>query len=104
MSARKIDSLSPVNAQSAQTRLSLSANEIRVRKNGIEFHSSSPLAAWKEMTLDLQSPQGKKIHCTGVVVACSGNRHAGYNVSVLFTNISKHSQELLSALVSSRLN
>lgn len=104
MSARKIENLSPVNAQSAKTRLSLSANEIRLRKNGIEFTSSSPLAAWKEMTLDLQSPHGKKIHCTGVVVACHGNRHTGYTVSVLFTNISKQSQELLASLISSPLN
>lgn len=103
MSARKTD-LSSVDAHWAQARLCLSANEIRLRKNGIEFHSTDPLPVWKEMMLDLRSPAGRKVHCTGVVVACSGNRHTGFIVAVMFTSISKHSQELLASLVSSPLN
>jgi hypothetical protein len=105
MSARKIvNGFSSVSAQSAKTRLSLPANAIRVRKNGIEFRSADPIAVWKEMTVDLQSPRGKKIHCNGVVVACAGNRHTGYTVAMLFTNISRHAQEVLDSLLSSRLN
>jgi hypothetical protein len=33
-----------------------------------------------------------------VVVDCSGNRHVGYTVSLLFLNLSRQSQERLSAL------
>lgn len=105
MSARKIVNGFPSSsAQSAQTRLSLPANAIRVRKNGIEFRSTEPIEVWKEMTVDLQSPNGQKIHCHGVVVACGGNRHSGYTVAMLFTDVSRHAQEVLDSLLSSRLN
>jgi hypothetical protein len=30
-----------------------------------------------------------------VVVACSGNRHTGYNVSLVFTSVTKQAQERL---------
>ena len=50
------------------------------------------------MTLCLQRPDGsKKIHCTGVIVACDGNRHQGYTISMLFTNLSRQSQARLLA-------
>jgi hypothetical protein len=35
-----------------------------------------------------------------VVVACDGNRHSGYAVSLLFMNLSRQSTEQLSALAS----
>ena len=99
MSARKIDLTHPIQPTShAQTRLSLPANAVRVRKSGIEFRTSNPIPAWTEMTLDLQRPDAKKFHCTGVVVACDGNRQSGYSISLLFTNLSRQSQALLSSL------
>ena len=101
MSARKINS--PVSNPTQETRLSLSANAVRVRKNGVEFISKHTVPTWTEMVIDLESPGGKKIHCTGVVVACQGNRHSGYNVSMLFTNIPRSSQQLLNTLSSPRL-
>ncbi len=107
MSAKKIEGIDGFTFQTppTQTRVALAANDVRVHRNGIEFHSDKPVAVWKEIAVALESPMTiKKIHCTGVVVACSGNRHTGYNVSMLFTHISKHSQEMLSFLSSSRLN
>lgn len=99
MSARKIDQIHSIQTtHQAQMRLSLPATAVRIRKSGIEFRSANPIPAWTEMTLDLQRPDAKKFHCTGVVVACDGNRHAGYSVSLLFTNLSRHSQALLSSL------
>jgi hypothetical protein len=50
------------------------------------------------MTLALECPPEGKVNCTGVVVACTGNRHLGYNVSVLFTGMSKQAQARLNAL------
>ncbi len=48
------------------------------------------------MTLSLQrTGESKRIHCTGVIVACDGNRHQGYTVSMLFTNLSRQSQARL---------
>ena len=102
MSARKIDgssSLQPVTVQSRQTRLSLSPGEVRIRRNGVEFRSLSPITPWTEMTVTLQSTRDTgRVHCTGVVVACAGDRHSGYTVSMLFTSLSKQSQARLNLL------
>ncbi len=107
MSAKKIDGIDgfSLSSQPTQASLTLSATSVRVHRNGLEFHTDKPMTVWKEIAIALESPLTiKKIQCTGVVVACAGNRHAGYNVSMLFTHISKHSQELLSFLSAARLN
>lgn len=97
MSARKIDLSQLLQAGSnSRIRLSLAAHSVRIRKSGIEFRSNNPITAWTEMSVDLQYPDLKKVHCTGVVVACHGNRHSGYVVSLLFTKLSRQSQALLS--------
>ncbi len=102
MSTSKLDTsgiFQPTKITSAQTRLALSANAIRFRKNGIEFSTDKSIPAWTEMTVDLQSPvDGKKVHCTGVVVECTGNRHSGYLVSMVFMNMSRQSQERFNQL------
>jgi hypothetical protein len=78
--------------------LTLPPEAVRVRKNGIEFRSKDSFQPWTEMTLSLQRPgESKKIHCTGVIVACDGNRHQGYTISMLFTNLSRQSQARLVA-------
>ena len=104
MSARKVgiaDLFQPVTVQAQATRLSLSARDIRIRKNGIEFRSSDTIPVWTEMTVELQTPlEPKTLHCTGVVVACTGNRHAGFLVSMLFTNLSRQAQARLNSLAS----
>ncbi len=99
MSARKIN-LSPTNSPTvpAQKRLALSANAVHLRKSGIEFRANYPIPAWTEMSVDLQYSEMKKVHCSGVVVACDGNRHSGYLVSLLFTHLSRQSMAKLNEL------
>ncbi len=72
-------------------------------KNGIEFRSPEPFANWAEMTITLQSPRDhSKVHCSGVVISCTGNRHAGYHVSMVFTGLSKHAESRLTAMAQLR--
>jgi hypothetical protein len=106
MSARKAGSVSsfqPVTLEARQTRLELSSDCVAVHKNGIEFRSPTPFAPWVEMTVALSSPRGSKLHCTGVVVNCSGNKHLGYRISMLFTSLTKQAQAQLNAMASSDL-
>jgi hypothetical protein len=101
MSARKIQSLSPeksgsVTVQARQTKLDLSPESVVIHKGGIEFQSEMPFATWVEMTVTLQSPQdGSRINCSGVVVDCTGNRHSGYSVSMVFTGLTKQAESKL---------
>lgn len=56
------------------------------------------------MTLTLQSLQeNKKVNCTGVVISCTGNKHAGYHVSMVFTGMTKQAQAKLSQMAYSQL-
>lgn len=53
------------------------------------------------MTLTLQSPRdGGKVHCSGVVISCTGNKHASYHISMVFTGMSKQAEARLSVLAS----
>ena len=108
MSARKADLSSPlhhVTVEARQTRLSLSPDSVIIHKNGIEFRSTTPFSPWAEMTLTLQSPRDAgRIHCNGVVISCTGNKHAGYHISMVFTGLSKHAEARLSAMAFSQLN
>ena len=94
-SKSKSDLLTPVTVQSSTTLLSLAPSSFRIRKNGIEFTSDKEVPMWTEMTVDLQLPGTKSFTCGGVVVACAGNRHLGYNVSLVFTSLSRQAQERL---------
>jgi hypothetical protein len=96
MSARKIDSESlGMTPRSAQC-LTLPTDAVRVRKSGIEFRNNEAIPAWTEMTVTLQGPNpARKVKFTGVVVACSGDRHGGYVISMLFTHVSRLSQARL---------
>ena len=93
-SKTKSDLIQTVTVQSATVH-HLCPTSFRIRKNGIEFTSENEVAMWTEMTVDLQLPGTKSLSCGGVVVACNGNRHAGYNVSLVFTSVSKQAQERL---------
>ena len=98
MSARKIDPASLGMTPTPTQRLTLPTDAVRVRKNGIEFRNNEPITAWTEMTVSLQGPNpARKVNFTGVVVACSGNRHEGYMISMLFTHVSRLSQARLLA-------
>jgi len=95
MSASKLDT-SGAFSRSAQARFSLPANAVRIRRNGIEFLSSSPVTLWSEMTIEVQSEkESKKVRATGVVIECNGTRQTGYSVSIMFTNISRQAEESL---------
>src|SRR6266852_918624 len=104
MSARKIESdksLQQVTVQARQTQLTLSSDAVVITKNGVEFRSLTPFSLWTEMTVTLESGRNnhEKVQCNGVVVGCSGNRHLGYIVSMLFTGLTKQSQARLNSLV-----
>jgi len=102
MSARKAEgtgSLHHVTVQARQTRLSLSPDSVVYHRNGIEFRSATAFSPWAEMTISLQSPNHPaKLHCNGVVIACTGNKHAGYHVSMVFTGLSKQAEARLNVL------
>jgi hypothetical protein len=89
----------PVSVQAQTTQLDLPASAVRIRKNGIEFRSANAIPVWTEMTVSMQTPlDPRRFNCTGVVVACNGNRHGGYVVSMLFTNLSKQAQARLNSM------
>jgi hypothetical protein len=82
--------------EAGHTCFTVAPAAVRIRPNGVEFRSPGPFPLWAEMTVTLQAPGGQgRIHCTAVVVACDGNRHWGYAVSLLFLNLTRHSQERL---------
>jgi hypothetical protein len=106
MSARKIETggagRQDITVESRQTRLNLSADSVVIHKNGIEFRSPAPFNPWTEMTVDLQSPRdNNRLQCAGVVVACSGNKHTGYHVSMVFTSLTKQGEARLHAMAGS---
>jgi hypothetical protein len=108
MSARKIESIdSPkqqVTVEGRQSRLELLADAVSVHKSGIEFRSPTPFNEWTEMTVALSSPRdGSKLQCSGVVIACSGSKHTGYRVSMVFTHLSPQAQVQLDSMARSEL-
>lgn len=107
MSARKVEATpfqDHVTVEARQARLVLSPGSVIIHKNGIEFRSATAFAPWTEMTLSLQSPRdNSKINCTGVVISCTGNKHAGYHISMVFTGMSKQAEARLSSMAHSAL-
>ena len=50
------------------------------------------------MTVTLQGPGvAKKVNFTGVIVACGGDARQGYEISMLFTHVTRLSQARLLA-------
>ena len=102
MSARKVESTSfneHVTVEARQARLVLSPGSVIIHKSGIEFRSATAFSPWTEMTLTLQSPRDNgRVNCTGVVIACTGNKHTGYHVSMVFTGLTKQAQARLSTM------
>jgi len=87
-----------VTVEARRARLELPADAVVIHKGGIEFRSPKPFHEWAEMTVALQSPVGGGVNCSGVVIACSGNRHAGYHVAMVFTGLSKQAQTRLASM------
>jgi len=101
MSASKIDRTSPTSSPkdpAHHTLLDLAADEVYFRKNGIEFRTSNSIPVWTEMTVELRPQRGELVACTGVVVACSGNRHTGYLIAMVFTDMSPAHQRQMNDL------
>jgi PilZ domain-containing protein len=103
MSARKILSSGSlqqnVTVDARQAHLSLSPSSVIIHRNGIEFRSPTAFSPWTEMTLSIQSPRDNgKVNCSGVVISCTGNKHSGYRISMVFTGMSKQAQARLSSL------
>jgi hypothetical protein len=89
----------PMTVVARQAKLELSADTVSIHKSGIEFRSPTPFNEWSEMTVSLQSPlDDSKFSATGVIVACSGSKHAGYHVSMLFTSLTPQAQARLTAM------
>jgi hypothetical protein len=105
MSAKQIRNLGSsgnISVSGRESALELSAEKVSVHKNGIEFRSPTPFNEWSEMTVTLQSPaDGSRVSCHGVVVACAGSKHAGYNVSMLFTGMTTAVEKQLGAMARS---
>jgi hypothetical protein len=82
MSAKKFESVDSFQQQitvdGRQSRLELSAESVVIHKSGVEFRS-------------------------GVVIACSGSKHTGYHVSLVFTGMSKQAQSRLNLMAHSAL-
>ena len=99
MSARKINTHSLLGSATQTKCLDLPADTVRIRKSGFEFRSVTPFTPWTEMTVGFQMPgSAKRVQCNAVVVACSGTPHAGYAISMLFTNLSRLTQAQLQAI------
>jgi hypothetical protein len=107
MSARKANGLTASQPQvtlaARQARLALSHEAVVIHKSGIEFRSPTPFTTWTEMTIELKRRDNRSVHCTGVVIACNGNKHTGYHVSMVFTNVSRQAQSKLTQMSTSVL-
>lgn len=109
MSAKKISvagsfGSQQVTIEARQTHLELSEDSVVIHKGGIEFRSPTAFSPWTEMTVAIQSPRdGGKVNCSGVVISCSGNKHTGYHVSMIFTSLSKQAQTRLSTMAATTL-
>jgi hypothetical protein len=109
MSARKAEgtgrssSLQHVTVQARQTRLALSPDSVIIHKRGIEFRSATPFPDWTELTLVLHH-NNAKVHCQGVVISCTGNKHTGYHISITFTSLSRQAEARLNAMAFSSLH
>lgn len=91
MPASRIDGwsfFSPLVVEAGQDRLHVPGTSVRLRRNGVEFRSPRPFELWTEMTVSLDAPgTTSPAEGTAVVVACEGNRHQGFAVSVLFLHL-----------------
>ena len=108
MSARQIGSIDSPKQQvtigGRQSRLELSTDAVAIHKSGIEFRSPTPFNEWAEMTVELHSSRDNgKIQCSGVVIACSGTKHGGYRVSMVFTSMTEQAQLQLNTMARSQL-
>jgi hypothetical protein len=53
------------------------------------------------MTVALLARDGRRLSCHGVIVACAGNKHTGYHISLVFTGLSSETQKQLGTMARS---
>lgn len=71
----------------------LKPGTFQVREAGLEFWSEKELEIYTELHLQVESPEdGSALQFSGVVVDCSGNKHCGFRVSLLYTSINPSTQ------------
>lgn len=103
MSTSNVDhsgAFQPVTVRTQKTVLRLQPHQVQIRNNGVAFLSAQPIPLWTELTLELRAPlEPGSVRGTGVVVDCTGNRHSGYVVSLVFMNLTRQSQENLGRMV-----
>jgi hypothetical protein len=107
MSAKRLISVGSfqpsVSVTSRDAKLELSTAKVSIHKNGIEFRSPQPFNEWSEMTVALLSPRdGSRISCNGVIVGCTGSKHAGYHISMVFTHLSPETSKQLNMMARSK--
>ena len=84
--------------------LHLSPENTLIRNNGIQFHYGSEIPQFTEMSVDLHDPaDGGEIKATGIVVACTGDHHKGYEVSMVLLNLTAQHRARLGVLAYSHL-
>jgi hypothetical protein len=106
MSAKRLTGASAfqssVSVSSRDAKLELAADKVSVHKNGIEFRSPMAFNEWSEMTVALLSPKdGSRISCHGVIVACTGTKHTGYHISMVFTGLNSETERQLGTMARS---
>ena len=107
MSARKVSPSSllqdNITVQGREARLTLAADSVVILRSGIEFRSPTAFPAWTEMNLALRAADSRVVNCSGVVISCSGSKHAGFHISMIFTGMTKQAQARISELAQSSL-
>jgi hypothetical protein len=99
MSSGKLDTsgvFKVLRDQVSDTNLVLSASQVAIRKNGLEFLSNRPFSIWAEVNIELRLPlQEGTVRGSGVVVDCNGSPQTGYVVALLFVGLSRQAQDRL---------
>jgi hypothetical protein len=90
-----------VSVSSRDSKLELSTETVSVHRNGIEFRSPKAFNEWSEMTVALQSKDGRRISCHGVIVGCAGTKHTGYHISMVFTGLNSETEKQLGTMARS---
>jgi len=73
--------------------VTLTKGTYKVRSSGLEFFSEKELELYTELSLSVEHPETHKVvNFSGIVINCAGNRHEGFLVSLVFTNITQEAQ------------
>lgn len=104
MSARKAASSIRSNATIPvrEAQLTLTADNVVIRRGGIEFRSPNSFAPWTEMTIAIRAFDNQVVNCSGVIIGCTGSRHQGFHVSMVFTSITEKAQQQLTVISQSQ--